>query len=213
MSGWFFLEGEEGEKGTIVRKNPIGTSVSNARVRTRGRAALDRGAPVGSRSRADKSVSDGVLTGLARGCARAGGFERARGTGAGAKGAPRGSGAPPLAATGTARARGADARATRRADPVPPRVSAGPSLPRGRRGGGRATMRGTRGSDIFSPRLRLGSARAPGSRASGVFERARAFAPSRTLQKGLDMWFMALSVYTTEYSSSPPAASRGSGLL
>jgi len=34
-------------------------------------------------------------------------------------------------------------------------------------------MRGTRGSDIFSPRLRLGSARAPGSRASG-FSNARA---------------------------------------
>ena len=33
LSGWFFLEGEEGEKGTVLRKNPIGTSVSNARVR------------------------------------------------------------------------------------------------------------------------------------------------------------------------------------
>ena len=35
----------------------------------------------------------------------------------------------------------------------------------------------------------------------------------RTLQKGLDMWFMALSVYTTEYSSRPPAASNGRGDL
>ena len=34
-----------------------------------------------------------------------------------------------------------------------------------------------------------------------------------TLQKGLDMWFMALSVYTTEYSSRPPAASNGRGDL
>ena len=35
----------------------------------------------------------------------------------------------------------------------------------------------------------------------------------RTLQKGLDMWFIARSVYTTEYSSRPPAASRGRGDL
>lgn len=33
------------------------------------------------------------------------------------------------------------------------------------------------------------------------------------LQKGLDMWFIARSVYTTEYSSRPPAASRGRGDL
>jgi len=33
------------------------------------------------------------------------------------------------------------------------------------------------------------------------------------LQNGLDMWFIARSVYTTEYSRSPPAASRGRGDL
>jgi hypothetical protein len=31
-------------------------------------------------------------------------------------------------------------------------------------------------------------------------------------QNGFDMWFMERSVYTTEYSKSPPAASNGKGL-
>jgi hypothetical protein len=31
-------------------------------------------------------------------------------------------------------------------------------------------------------------------------------------QNGFDMWFIDRSVYTTEYSKSPPAASKGNGL-
>jgi len=31
-------------------------------------------------------------------------------------------------------------------------------------------------------------------------------------QNGFDMWFIDRSVYTTEYSKSPPAASKGKGL-
>lgn len=67
---------------------------------------------------------------------------------------------------------------------------------------------------FFGRETRVGERRCPGHHAHAARRAAvRASGEALTLQKGLDMWFMALSVYTTEYSSRPPAASNGRGDL